>query len=58
MVFFAAQGNDVLALAEGDAEEGGKAVDHVYGILFAPVLCQNSNGIEGIIKEVRVDLRL
>ena len=58
VLHLAADGDQLVALADADAEQPRQGVDHHHGLRVLPLLTHPGNGIQGIIQEVGVDLRL
>ena len=53
-----AQGDDILAVGEEGAEIGRETRDHLNGLVILPGFDQPDNRVQGVVEEMRVDLRL
>ena len=58
VLHLAADGDQLVPLADADTEQPRQGVDHHHGFRVLPLLAHPGNGIQGIIQEVGVDLRL
>ena len=58
VLHLAADGDQLVTLADADAEQPRQGVDHHHGLRVFSPLAHPGNGIQGIIQEVGVDLRL
>ena len=58
VLHLAADGDQFVALTDADAEQPRQRVDHHHGFRVLPLLAHPRNGIQRIVEEVGVDLRL
>ena len=58
VLHLAADGDQLVTLADADAEQPRQGVDHHHSLRVLPLLAHPGDGVQGIIKEMGVDLRL
>ena len=51
-------GDELVALADADAEEPGQGVDHLHRVGVAALFAHPGDGVQGIVEEMGVDLGL